>query len=995
MIKQYKEKNMKLILKKYLMTILVAMLLISTIGLCYGLFLPPNQVVASEINCELKTKYVLGEELVIPSATIEVDGQNLSADFEYIVYPDGKAYKNQTVKLSQEGRYEIFYSANYSGKEIVSSKSLDVLGELFSVSNPESNISYGAHHYTPNTKGLMVRIAKGDFFTYNRPIDVSNLTAMDKIVKFYITPNTIGICDASQVRIRLTDAYDNSNYVEMLLKSASHIGSWADIAAYLNGNASFQRPTGIYNGEPRSDWGGTEELFTLCGKPLGDVPLDEDQFTFAINYKERQLWASAGMVIDLDDPDVFNELWNGFTTGECFLSISGLKYQQKDLNLVITELFNENLEEQELEVDNKIKITVDCGNVLPYAKVGKEFKLFTAQATSVHQLDVQVLSNVYYNYGSNAPINISIKEGKFVPEREGLYSIVYLAKDRYGNQETKVIDIEAKEEEDLTVEVVNPVTVADIGKEIQLVEKINVKNSSGNVDYKFIIENNGKSYVVEDGYTFVPEYAGEYNVSLICNDYLEQKVEKFSFVGNASNVVKMQIEPSIPNYMIKNATYELKTITAINYQSGKPIEAPLELYVKEDNGAEQRINGQYTVNASESVEIIYRLGDFSKSYSVKVVDIGYGSSFDVKKYFVANKQSSTTSYDSEDSLVMRVHEDTSFEFINIVSTIDFTFVFNGLANKSNFGNVTIYLIDTVTKERIAFTFVNNGGQATMLINGGQEIKLKADFLGYSGQSFNLFFNGLTSVATPDNETFRTITQFESGKKFEGFTENKAYLVVEFNQVRSASAIQLYILNKQALISMPRDMFAPNVYGKSFSGDRNVGDKITLEKITAMDVLDPMCKLSFVITTPSGYYKDKNGNVFDGTTSCDATYEIEFTEIGEYYFEWLAEDGSGRSTTYSFGVEVVDNESPVISLTNVKYSAKLNETVSLAKYAVKDNVSKDADIEVYVFVQDEALNMINVKNGNYKFTQKGIYRVIYYAMDEQGNAGYNEYLITVA
>ena len=74
---------------------------------------------------------------------------------------------------------------------------------------------------------------------------------------------------------------------------------------------------------------------------------------------------------------------------------------------------------------------------------------------------------------------------------------------------------------------------------------------------------------------------------------------------------------------------------------------------------------------------------------------------------------------------------------------------------------------------------------------------------------------------------------------------------------------------------------------------------------------------------------------------------------------------------------------------------MNETVSLAKYAVKDNVSKDADIEVYVFVQDEALNMINVKNGTYKFTQKGIYRIIYYAMDEQGNAGYNEYLITVA
>lgn len=987
---------MKKTIKNYLIAALVTILLMSAIGVSYALSSSKNQVKAYEINCELKTKYVLGEELIIPDAIIEFDGQNLDAEFEYIVFPNGKAYKNQTVNLTEEGRYEIFYSAISSGKKIVSSKSVDVLGELFSVSNPESKISYGAHQYTPNTNGLMVKIEKGDFFTYNRPIDVTNFTAMDKIVKFYITPNTIGVCDASQVRIRLTDAYDDGNYVEMLLKSASHIGSWADIAAYLNGNASFQRPTGIYNGEPRSDWGGTEELFTLCGKPLGDVPLDEDQFTFAINYKERQLWASAGMVIDLDDPDVFNELWNGFTTGECFLSISGLKYQQKDLNLVITELMEEDLEKQELDVENEINITVNCDSDLPYAKVGKEFKLFTAKATSVHQLDLKVVSNVYYNYGTDSPISISIKDGKFTPEREGVYSIVYCAKDRYGNQEIKAIDIEAKDQDDLTIELINPISVADLGEEIQLVEKVEVKNNSGEIDYKFVIENNGKTYVVENENSFVPEYAGEYKVALICYDYLEQKVEEFTFVGNASSIVKMQTQPSIPNYMIKNATYELKPINAINYQSGKPVETSLELYVKEDQGVEERINGKYTVSASENVEIIYRLGDFSKSYMVKVVDIGYGSSFDVKKYFVANKQSATTSYDSGDSLIMSVQEDTSFEFVNIVSTIDFTFVFNGLANKSNFSNITIYLIDTITKERIAFTFVNNGGQAAMLINGGQEIKLKADFLGYSGQSFNLFFNGLSGIATPDNETFRTITQFESGKKFEGFTDNKAYFVVEFNEVRSASEIQLYILNKQALISMPRDMFAPNIYGTSVSGDRNIGDSITLEKVKALDVLDPTCNLSFVITTPNGtYYKDKSGNVFDGTAPCDATYKIDFTEIGEYYFEWLAEDGAGRSTTFSFGIEVVDNEAPVISLTEVSYSAKLNETFTLAKYSVKDNASNGSNIKVYVFVQDEALNMINVKNGTYKFTQKGIYRVIYYAMDEQGNAGCREYLVAVA
>ena len=169
---------------------------------------------AESIECALKTKYVYGESIEISTAKIIYEGEELEASCKYVCLPDNRATNKTSLVLNQVGKYEVCYVAEKDGLEIVEQFTFDVIGELFSVSNSNSSVSYGTHPYTPNKEGLMVTLAKGDVFTYNRAIDVTNITEFEDIFKFYVTPNNIGVCDATQIRIRLTDAYDENNYVE-------------------------------------------------------------------------------------------------------------------------------------------------------------------------------------------------------------------------------------------------------------------------------------------------------------------------------------------------------------------------------------------------------------------------------------------------------------------------------------------------------------------------------------------------------------------------------------------------------------------------------------------------------------------------------------------------------------------------------------------------------------------------------------------------------------
>ena len=220
--------------------------------------------------------------------------------------------------------------------------------------------------------GLKVTLASGDVFTYNEPLDLRGQTAditgketseRDNIVCFYVIPETQGIADVYDVKIRLTDVYDEDNFIEIVVYANSTDENEATgLALYAGARTSVQEN---YAGAHYMDY---DNIGTIKDRIFKDVdyytlggywsdlvtfaaPNGYDNvrpFSFAINYSEKILygfdqdatdhWYCTHRLADFDDSDYFDTLWDGFTTGEVYLSIYSDFYVNSSFTFVITEI---------------------------------------------------------------------------------------------------------------------------------------------------------------------------------------------------------------------------------------------------------------------------------------------------------------------------------------------------------------------------------------------------------------------------------------------------------------------------------------------------------------------------------------------------------------------------------------------------------------------------------------------------------------------------------
>ena len=220
--------------------------------------------------------------------------------------------------------------------------------------------------------GLKVTLASGDVFTYNEPIDLSGQTTnitgketneRDNIVCFYVIPETKGIADVYDVKVRLTDVYDEDNFIEIVVYAnctdeneatgqALYAGARASVqenyagAHYLDYSNTGMISDRIFKDVDYYTQGGYWSNLVTFAAPNGYENVRP--FSFAINYSEKILYGfdqeatntmwCTHRLADLDDSDYFDMLWDGFTTGEVYLSIYSDFYVNSSFTFVITEI---------------------------------------------------------------------------------------------------------------------------------------------------------------------------------------------------------------------------------------------------------------------------------------------------------------------------------------------------------------------------------------------------------------------------------------------------------------------------------------------------------------------------------------------------------------------------------------------------------------------------------------------------------------------------------
>jgi hypothetical protein len=259
------------------------------------------------------------------------------------------------------GEYEVVYSAVINGKTVTETETFKSISPLYTIEGSGS-YEYKANEKTPDTVGLNVELSSGSTFVYNKVIDLNNMPEKADILKLYVVPETIGVCDFRGITVTLTDIYDPANQVIITGNNVTdgyHDGIWdyeyAKYMMYMRAGTILSTPRGVDGSQMHiGNTYGYPSACSFCG--LLSDKLETDIFSFRFDYDTRKVLRNGGLVADLDDPAHFTDIWTGFTTGEVEMSIALSSYVSNKGTFVLTEIAGETLGDAMTFYDNEVPV---------------------------------------------------------------------------------------------------------------------------------------------------------------------------------------------------------------------------------------------------------------------------------------------------------------------------------------------------------------------------------------------------------------------------------------------------------------------------------------------------------------------------------------------------------------------------------------------------------------------------------------------------------------
>lgn len=988
--------------KVVLWTLLCSICILCTLG-HFGL--QASATYAQIVDCDILPEYQHGDKFAMPDGKVSYQEQEKEPDSKYVVFPSGKASKSDTVVLSETGKYELVFQASFDGVTVSARKSFVVPKSLLQVNNESSRAGI-------EDGKIAVSLAPDDVFTYNAVIDLSAVSRDVPLLDMEFTPNTIGQADATRVKIRLTDIYDEENYVTISLNHFTD--TWASGHIYMTAGAAHQPQVGVENpSNPDKMKVYTNDVYgygsavsvSLSGMPSSPANAhltmyyDYEQKAF---YADRESYSGTNQIItDLDAPEFYgDETWTGFTTGQVKMTVYATNYQSATCNFLISTISGNSEFVDVGDVYEPI-ISVDTDyepENIPTALVGRPYPTFEATAVDGYDGNVPVVTAVYYRYYSEKPVKIAVEDGQFTPSKEGVYVIEYTAEDQSGNLATACVSVNAVKGDGMQVELLDTAAETDTGALVKVFSGISYSEPSGNVSYCVTAKNLSTGEEVEiDPQTleFTPMSDGDWEITVTARDYISTVAKTFTVKANHTAQPQVFDTVGVPEYFILGAAYQMPKLSGYDFSSGKGVLTDMDVFVTETDSEEKKLeNGSYVPEKAGSLTVTYRLSVdgkvCEKSYAATVVDVGYTGEMDLSKYFVASAGSVSAQADTG-FITYETSEDTKLDFLNFVQVKQLTFSFR-VGDKNAYQKVHVYLSDIESGKQVKLSYNRTDAGATFSINDGAQTNLSSSFDGMN-RNFLLEFHNDTHMVSPEAGIEQEVKKFLDGSDFTGFTGTVARFAVEIEGVSGASQFVVNNLNGQTVNNATMDRFAPQLLVDTNSGDRGLGEKITLRGAFAYDVLNPTTSLSLDITDPSGaYVTDENGVCLDGTQ--DATKDCTFAvdQYGDYVIQYIITDGTGKTDYYVYAITVKDVIGPTITLLKHAETAKTGDTVKLAGTEVKDNIT--AECPVYAYVYDPEGVSVNVTDGKFEATVPGVYTVGYLAFDENGNSAFAFYKIDV-
>ncbi|MCQ2742473.1 MAG: hypothetical protein MJ239_04155 [Bacilli bacterium] len=1030
----------------------------------------------------LPESYKLNDRFVAPSGTISYEGERLPVEESFLIFPDGKTFKKGNYVLDVAGQYDCTFLAKKGNKTIYAHYKFKALSGVYSVGDSSSSVRFDSQLPTTNAEasGLTVDLAENDMFTFNQVVDLSKSDSSTPIIKYYPHAMTIRAnpenegknlskvwdfddpekprckaIDCGMSVVRITDAYDSSNYIETYIfyrtantannrqqqyavggaSCQSKIGleinttgkkgsgskitkiDGVDYTVFI-GNGGFgttmdTRSGQIFENRPDASGKVTKRCIgtTLDANTTADIS-NADDFGYSVYYEaeSKKLYlqhAGRHFLNDLDEPALYadNEQFKGFTTGEVYVSLYGMEYNDLSAKFSIESIGGFSGEELNAPaaVDTKapdieLSSELDDFNI----SVNEKFPLFDAKVTDVNYAgDLNVAA--YYEYGNAQQAQVPVVDNAFVPTKPGTYSVIYTAKDTYGNVGVKTLTLHAvTTPHDQIVDFsVGKIGDVEAGKTVILPEHTAVSyNDSLRLKCVATYEDGTETEINTNTREFFVGRVGEYTLTYTYGDGLFSYEYSYKFNSLASKNVYLE-KLSLPRYLIKGASYTLDEAMVVKCESKNIDVVEPDVFAIEDGGSEKKIDRRdYAVEASTSVKFVYKYGSTQvfESEEIKVVDVNFRTELVRSSYFV-NYGTEVSSTDS--SIVLSAESGTveaHADFANATSFLDFSMEFDFATAPLDAESFDIVMSDYEDENNtFVISFFTEFGIRKVDIGG------KAVFS--TSDNYSLTYNPLSGYMYDSSDSKVYLDN--------PFPSGRMNLSFYFREVSSNSGVAIKAIGAQRLSNSSYDDCQPTIIGQRVDGLHQMGEEITVDFIYPDDTFSPYLEKNYTLNvtyyqnpeSEPTYVTSTNGILLDGSENINSSYSFKAEKIGSYEVNYRYTDQAyvQGSLDYAFTandikiVDIADNVPPTITLDqgygiSTVISASLNSEHKIQSYKVSDNSGK-ASVKVYVM--DPTMKTTLLEGDKVRLDKKGLWTVSYYAYDENGNASSVYYRILVA
>jgi len=920
-----------------------------------------------------------------------------------VCYPDGTVSSEKEVELSQVGIYTVKYTAKAGERVYADSYTFLVNYPAYSVSAEKSSVRYG----TPDratTAGVMARIAQGDSLEYTKYIDFTKVSIDDKLVSGYVTPDTAGVLEFSQLTLTFTDSVDESVYFQV-----HYYGYDWTYNTYAATGTNNQVPVGMHQSEGlKVDnkyglW--SYVAFNSVGQ-TGVAAPDATQFYVSMNYAEKQVYTLGfpgvnSMIADLDDPAYVTNAWAGFPSGKARLSVTASGHAGATANVCITEVCG--IPAQEL-ADNiyldtdKPTITVDgTYEHLPEALVGREYTIPEATAYDAYGYDCKVQTRVWYNYGLQSPVQVPVQDGKFFVGGVGTYGIEYVAYDKVGNASSTTKMVRAFETiEPAEFEIPSErTTSAYVGEWVNVPTVLaeDVTGGSGNSTVAVYAEFDGEREEIVSGFRALK--LGTYKVVYVATDYVGTEVEKsYEVTITAGTQPILEEDLDMYSVYVSGQSYVLPAFYAYSYNGGKLEKSLCDVVITDGQGTNTyKAGGAATIAVAEhgdEITIEVKSGGVTlathKAVGAQVwVQEEKGLRLHFENYLVG--EGFTTEKTSTGMLLTSENSALRFTYANAISTRQMNARFTDLVSTSEDASFTVMLTDAADATVSLSVTIGKMGAGTYVEVGGERKTMPV--YAFDGGEFVISYEkGILQVG----EVSIDCSSME-------FVSDRAFLSVACSGV---AEIVFAELGNCRFSTVQTDRVSPVLMPQhEIGGCFQPNSRYHIVAPICYDVYSPNMVYTLTVEGTDGQpIKDINGVVLNNVDPTQ-DYFIDLNKIGTYLVKYEAREADSfvaktNPVSLMYTLTVSDEVAPKLSWKGeFAKTAKVGDVVIVPDYEVTDNHNVADEIVVRVFVETPAHQLFMLPGNSIKVTHVGTYQFRVIAVDASGNVTTAPYEMTVS